>query len=77
MDDGCAIIAVIIGAIVAVAIAIALIVYVVLPLSLFILGSIATAGVVSGAVVAVKNFGEVLLEAHKVVPLIEVRKKVP
>ena len=77
MDDGCAFIAIVILIIAAVAIAIALIVSIILPLSLLILGSIAAVGIVSGAVVAVKNFGEVLVEAHKAVPLIERRKTMP
>ena len=62
MDEGCFIgIAVLIG----IAIALALVVYVVIPLSGFILLGIVGIGLCSGAVVAVRNFVEVLLEAHK------------
>ncbi len=64
MDDGCV---AILGFIVIAAIAIALIVYVVLPLSLFLLGSVVAAGTVSGVGVAGKNFYELLVEAHKTI----------
>ena len=56
-----------IGIIVIVALAIAFIVYVVLPLSTFILLGIGIAGAVSGAGVALYNFYQVLIEAHKTV----------
>lgn len=64
MDEGCA---AIIGFLILAAIVIALIVYVILPISLFILGGIALAGAVSGVGVAVKNFGEVVIEGHQTV----------
>ena len=65
MDDGCA---ALIGFLIIAAIAIFLIVYVILPLSLFLLLGVAGVGVVSGAGVAAKNFGELVVEAHKTVP---------
>ena len=64
MDDGCA---AIIAFIFVIALAIALIVYVILPLTVILLGSIAAAGTISGVVVAVKNFSEVFVEAHKTI----------
>lgn len=64
MDDGCA---AVIGLIVVGVIVIALVVYVILPISFFLLFGIAAAGAISGAAVAVKNFGELLIEAHKTV----------
>ena len=64
MDEGCA---AIIAFIFVIAVAIALIVYIILPLTVILLGSIAAAGTVSGVVVAVKNFGEVFVEAHKTI----------
>ncbi|HZS75899.1 MAG TPA: hypothetical protein VFA41_04745 [Ktedonobacteraceae bacterium] len=64
MDDGCA---ALIGILIVIAIAIALIVYVVLPLSIILLVGISSAGVVSGAAVAVKNFGELMVESHKTI----------
>lgn len=64
MEDGCV---AIIGILIVGAIVLALIVYVILPISLVILGSIAIAGAVSGVGVAVKNFGEVIVEAHQTV----------
>jgi hypothetical protein len=65
MDDGCV---AIIGALIVVALVIAFIVYVVLPLSIFLLVGITGVGALSGAGVAAKNFGEILVEAHKTVP---------
>ncbi len=64
MDEGCAWI---IGILIVVGIAIALIVYVVLPLSVFILLGIGITGTVSGAGVALYNFYQLLIEAHKTV----------
>lgn len=64
MDEGCV---AIIGFLILAAIVIALIVYVILPISVFILGGIALAGAVSGVGVAAKNFGEVVIEAHQTV----------
>ena len=62
MDEGCGwLIAIIVVA----AIVIGIIVYVILPVTLVIIGGIALAGAGSGAYVASKNFGEVLIEAHK------------
>lgn len=64
MDEGCGwLIAIIVVA----AIVIGIIVYVILPVTLFIIGSIALAGAGSGVYVASKNFGEVLIEAHNTV----------
>ena len=65
MDEGCA---AVIGVVIVGVIVIALIVYVILPLSLFLLCGIAAAGTISGAGVAAKNFGELVIEAHKTVP---------
>jgi len=62
MEEGCGWI---IGILVVVAVAIALIVYIVLPLSTFILLGIGIVGAVSGAGVAMYNFYQVLIEAHK------------
>ena len=62
MDEGCGWI---IGIIIVVAIVIGIVVYVILPATLAIIGSIALAGAGSGAYVASKNFGEILIEAHK------------
>lgn len=64
MDDGCA---AVIGLIIVGVIVIALVVYVILPISFFLLFGIVAAGAISGAGVAVKNFGELLVEAHKTV----------
>lgn len=64
MDEGCVWFIVIL---IVVAIAIALIVYVILPATLIIVGSITLAGTASGVYVAGKNFGELMLEAHKTV----------
>jgi hypothetical protein len=49
------------------AIVIAVVVYIILPLSVFILASVSIVGAVSGLGVATKNFGELLIEAHKTV----------
>lgn len=57
-----------IGFLVIAVIVIVVLVYVVLPLSLFLLFGVAAVGVVSGIGVAAKNFGELLVEAHKTVP---------
>ena len=65
MDDGCV---ALIGFLFIAAIAIVLIFYVILPISLFLLIGIASAGTISGVGVAAKNFGELLIEAHKTVP---------
>ena len=65
MDDGCV---ALIGFLIIAALAIVLIFYVILPISLFLLIGIASAGTISGVGVAVKNFGELLIEAHKTVP---------
>ena len=65
MDDGCV---AIIGALIVIAIVIAFIIYVVLPLSIFLLVGLTAVGTISGAGVAAKNFGEILVEAHKTVP---------
>ncbi len=62
MEEGCAWA---IGILILVGITIAFIVYVVLPLSVFILLGIGIAGTVSGAGVALYNFYQVLVEAHK------------
>jgi len=62
MEEGCAWA---IGILILVGITIAFIVYVVLPLSVFILLGIGIAGTVSGAGVALYNFYQVLIEAHK------------
>lgn len=64
MDDGCA---ALIGILLAIGIAIVLVIYVIIPLSLFLVVGIAGVGTISGAAVAVKNFGEVLIEAHKTI----------
>ncbi len=64
MDEGCVWV---IGILILVGITIAFIVYVVLPLSVFILLGIGIAGAVSGAGVALYNFYQVLIEAHKTV----------
>jgi hypothetical protein len=53
--------------VIVVGITIALIIYVILPLSIFLLVGIALAGTISGAGVALYNFGHVLVEAHKTV----------
>jgi hypothetical protein len=65
MDEGCASV---IGILIVVALVLAFIVYVVLPLSIFLLVGLTAVGSVSGAGVAAKNFGEILVEAHKTVP---------
>jgi len=65
MDDGCA---ALIGFLIIAALVIFLVVYVILPVSLFLLFGIAAVGTISGAGVAAKNFGELLVEAHKTVP---------
>ncbi len=62
MEEGCAWA---IGILILVGITIAFIVYVVLPLSVFVLLGIGIAGTVSGAGVALYNFYQVLIEAHK------------
>ncbi len=62
MEEGCAWA---IGILILAGITIAFIVYVVLPLSVFILLGIGIAGTVSGAGVALYNFYQVLIEAHK------------
>lgn len=64
MDDGCV---AILAFLVVVAIVIVVVVYVILPVSLLVLAGIAVTGTVSGAVVAAKNFKEVLVEAHKTI----------
>jgi hypothetical protein len=61
-EGGCIIL---IAILVAVAIAVTLIIYVVLPITVFLLGGIGIVGAVSGAVVAVRNFSELLVEAHQ------------
>lgn len=58
----------IIGFIVIAVIVVAFMVYVVLPVSIFLLVGVTAVGVVSGIGVAAKNFGELLIEAHKSVP---------
>lgn len=63
-DEGCA---GILGILIIAAIAIAVIVYVILPLTVLVLGSVTIVGVVSGAVVAGKNFREVIIEAHQTI----------
>lgn len=65
MDDGCGVIVALAGILIVVGIVIALVVYVVIPLSGLLLLSIAVAGMGSGAVIAARNFGQVLIEAHK------------
>ena len=50
-----------------IAITIAIVVYVVLPLSIFLLIGIGIVGAVSGVGVALYNFGQLLIEAHKTV----------
>ena len=62
MNNGCI---TIFGGLIAITLVITLAIYVVAPLSGFILLGIVSIGLCSGAVVAVRNFGEVLLEAHK------------
>jgi hypothetical protein len=62
MDEGCGMI---IGFLIVAALIVAFVVYVVLPLSLFILGGIGLAGAISGVGVACYNFQQVLVEAHK------------
>jgi hypothetical protein len=66
MDDyeGCAWL---VGIIIAAAIVIAVVVYIILPVTLITIGSIAVVGGGSGMCVATKNFGETLIEAHKTV----------
>lgn len=64
MEEGCGWV---IGIIVVLAVGVAFVVYVVLPLSTFILLGIGIAGAVSGAGVALYNFYQVLIEAHKIV----------
>lgn len=49
----------------AVVIAIAAVIYVVLPASALTIIGISAVGLLSGAVVAVRNFSELLIEAHK------------
>lgn len=53
--------------VVVVGITIALVVYVILPLSVFLIAGITIAGAVSGAGVALYNFWQLLIEAHKTV----------
>ncbi len=55
----------IIGIVIVAALVIAFVVYVVLPVSLFVLGGIGAAGAISGVGVACYNFEQVLVEAHK------------
>lgn len=62
MEEGCVWL---IGILVVVGIVIALIVYVILPLSLFIIGSITAAGTATGVYVAGKNFIELMIESHQ------------
>ncbi len=64
MDEGCAWL---IGILIVVAIVIAVIIYVIVPATLLIIGSITIAGTASGVYVAGKNFGELMIEAHKTV----------
>ena len=61
-DDGCAWL---LGMIIMAAIVFAVVIYVILPVTLITIGSIAAAGGSSGIYVASKNFGETLIEAHK------------
>ncbi len=63
-DDGCAWL---LGMIILAAIVVAVAVYIILPVTLITIGSIATVGGGSGIYVASKNFGETLIEAHKTV----------
>lgn len=65
MDEGCAYL---IGILIVIALIIAFVVYIVLPLTVIVVGGIAAAGTVTGAAVAGKNFKEVLVEAHKRIP---------
>jgi len=44
-----------------------LLIYIVLPITLITIGCIAIAGVTSATYVASKNFGAVLIEAHKTI----------
>ena len=64
MEEGCGWI---IGILVLVGVTVALIVYVVLPLTMFIVLGIGIVGTVSGAGVALYNFYQLLIEAHKTV----------
>lgn len=65
MEEGCGAIFIIAGVIIVAVAALAAIVYVVLPASGLILLGIAVAGLISGAFIAVRNFGVVLIEAHQ------------
>ncbi len=64
MEEGCGWI---IGILVLVGVIVALVVYVVLPLTMFIVLGIGIVGTVSGAGVALYNFYQLLIEAHKTV----------
>jgi len=64
MDEGCFWL---VGILVLIAIVIAVAVYVILPVTLFVIGGIALAGTASGVYVAGQNFVELMIESHKVV----------
>lgn len=63
-SDGCGSV---LAFLILIALAFFIVVYLILPITLFVIGSVAVTGAVSGAVVAVKNFKEVLVEAHQTI----------
>ncbi len=56
-----------IGWLILIVITIVVVVYVILPLSVFLLIGITIVGTVSGAGVALYNFGQLVIESHKTV----------
>lgn len=64
MEEGCFYI---IAALVVIGICIALFIYVVLPISGFVLFGIGAAGAISGIGVALYNFQQLFIEAHKTI----------
>ena len=65
MDKGCAAIVWLAIIIALVGAAIAVVIYVVLPVSGLLVVGLTLVGTIWGAFVAVRNFGAVLIEAHK------------
>jgi len=65
MDDGCMIVLVVAGIIIAAIIAFFLVVYVILPATGIVIIGIGVAGSGWGAFVAGRNFYHVLIEAHQ------------
>ena len=65
MEEGCAAIFWLVLIVVVIGVALAAIVYVVLPVSGALVVGLTLVGVLWGAVIAVRNFSIVLIEAHK------------